>query len=1094
MLKLIIGRAGTGKTYTVFERIKKDVISGKKVVLLVPEQFTFECERTLLHTLGDKASTNAQVLSFTRLYDEVARKVGGRVADMITESDRAILMGQALKASAPNLQLWGKYAASSRFSKTLLSAVNELKAAAVSSKQLLDAAKDKQGYFAAKLNDLATVYGAYNAMLGERFIDPHDNMDRLADHLLEYKFFEGKTVYVDSFKNFSGQQYKIVERLINQADSVTFCFTTPDVDIKPKNEEKIDIFKCVRETVKRIYDIAQNNGKHFETPECLTEFHFKNESLKDIESIFSDFHKMPNETLENVNICCCDTVYDEAEFAARTIRRLVRTEGYRYRDFVIIARDAEKYRTAVQTACRKNGVFCFFDKRQSIEKMPFTVLISGYLKLLNGYKTEVIFETLRTNLGVLSEQEIYELENYTYVWSIEGSAWQNEWNMGPDGFGIQDDTDKKEASAEKLSKINESRRKIIDSVGKFRRAFAGTPADMAVAIVKLAEDLCVTDKLKALYGNDNSADASEIKLGYDAIMDALNGIVKCLPEKEITQKEFISNWQTATESITIGNIPQMLDEVTFGSADRIRPSRPQIAFILGAYQDEFPKALNGNCIFAESEKAQLKNAGINIYSDVVDAAIDEDYLVYTSLCCAAEKLYITYPQFVGLGNAVQPSSIVTTITDNFKDSVKIQYEPSPMLSCGNIPETADTAVALMCGMYNTNRSASKTVQSVLEKKNGISVEDFLRSSDKQAVSISAQNAEKLYGKKLSVSATKFETFHRCKFGFFCKYGLNAAKLQPADLNVLQRGTMVHYVMEHLIKDYKKEIGTFTREQTDALTEKYVNDYLAQIEGIENFLTERMKYLIGKITALIKDVAFHIAREFAQTEFSPDYCELSIGKDGTVKPKAFVADNGMELNVQGSIDRVDIWNGYVRVVDYKTGTKNFKLSDTLVGLNMQMLIYLYSLVRCSDDKFNALKSAGVLYVPAKREKDEKSLVMNGIILDEEQVYTAMEKENAGEFIPKYELYKNCSLKSTGYVASSVFDTVFDYTEKLLNDMAADILDGKIEAIPTDSEKDACKYCDYYSVCCIENGKRNKAQSVKNSDVISIMKGEKTDAAI
>jgi len=69
MLQFIYGRAATGKTYTVFERIKNDVENAKQVVLLVPEQFTFECERTLLHTLGDRSSTNVSVLSFTRLYD-----------------------------------------------------------------------------------------------------------------------------------------------------------------------------------------------------------------------------------------------------------------------------------------------------------------------------------------------------------------------------------------------------------------------------------------------------------------------------------------------------------------------------------------------------------------------------------------------------------------------------------------------------------------------------------------------------------------------------------------------------------------------------------------------------------------------------------------------------------------------------------------------------------------------------------------------------------------------------------------------------------------------------------------------------------------
>ena len=110
MLKVTYGRAATGKSYNVINNICEDVSTGIDTVLLVPEQFTYESERTLLKTLGFKNSTNVSVLSFTRLYDEVTRAVGGLVANNITETDKTLLTNIAFKSVKDDLNLWKKYA------------------------------------------------------------------------------------------------------------------------------------------------------------------------------------------------------------------------------------------------------------------------------------------------------------------------------------------------------------------------------------------------------------------------------------------------------------------------------------------------------------------------------------------------------------------------------------------------------------------------------------------------------------------------------------------------------------------------------------------------------------------------------------------------------------------------------------------------------------------------------------------------------------------------------------------------------------------------------------------------------------------------
>lgn len=1078
MLQIIYGRAGTGKTYSVFEHIKNDVKNNRDVVLLVPEQFTFESERILLHTLTDNSTTNVSVLSFTRLYDEVARKVGGRVADLITDADRIMLMGRAISAVSDRLILWGKYAASAKFTEAVLSSVTEMKACAVSPEELKKAGEMvSENYLKEKLSDLSLIYGAYEALLGDRFLDPEDNETRLAENLLKYKYFENKTVYIDAFRSFTGQQYKIIDRILHQADDVTFCFTADDLD-----SNKLDIFSNVRNAINRVVKLAEKNRVEIKPPIRLNEFHYTDESLKAVEAVFSGNSIEGDLSTENLTLCECQTPADEAEFAARTIRRLVREENYRYRDFVIICRNADDYKIAVEHACLKNNVFFFSDRRKSIKHLPLTVFIDSLLSLLGRFDTDIILTMLKSGLGPLDDGEILELENYIYVWNINGSVWNSVWTMNPEGL-----TDKNNDS-EKLKYLNDLREKVVGTIKDFRYNFHGMPSDMASAVFNMLDKVNAADKLKNniedYIGIDDTT-ADDIRQSWDSVMGILDSIVKCLPEREITATEFIDSWNIAVSLTTIGKIPQMLDEVTFGSADRIKPSRPKVAFVLGANMDVFPSSSAVSGILVGREREILNSIGLELLSNDITTAIDEDYLVYSSLCCALDKLFVSYSKFTLSGTALEPSSIVNNITDSFKKVIKLK-EPEDGLIIGALPETQKTANENLCKFYSGSPQDYETLKSALENSD---IEKYITAANKQDFSISKDTAEKLYGKNISVSATKFDVYHKCRFMFFCKYGLNAKKLQAADFNVLQRGTIVHFVLEGVVKEYGKNLGLLSGEECDLATERYIKAYFDSVDGFADIVDSRMQFIIGKITLIIKDVVRHMALEFAQSDFNPEYCELKIGKDKTV-PEVLVdfSDNG-KVRINGSIDRVDTWNGYLRVVDYKTGTKNFRLSDILVGLNLQMLIYLYCIVRGDNNTLNAFKPAGVLYMPSKREKGDTKLTMNGLVLGEETVFSAMEKENQGEFIPRYELDKSGNIKGGTYIGEETFNFIFDHIEKMLKNMGDGILSGESFAIPTDvSGASACKYCDYRSICCLEKGERITAPTLKNSEVISKLRGE------
>ncbi len=1087
MLQFIFGKPASGKTYTILQKIKKLSEIGKQSVLIVPEQFTFETERAVLKKIGDSATLFVNVISFTRLYDEIGRKIGGISGTFLRDSDKIVFMNKTLNAVADDLKLWGKYKSSVSFAKTLLDTIGEFKINSVSPKDLQKIAQTTcVGTLRDKLSDLAMIYENYDLLLGEKFIDPADTLTKVYDSLKNFEFFKNKTVFLDSFKGFTGQQFKILERIFSQADNVYISLTND-----PEIKGDYCVYANIRKAVASIEEIAKSRSVSISQPIILTDNFYSSIALNSVERILAGANPKNIEKTDNIVICKAKTVYDEAMFAATQIRKLVRSENYRYKDFVIIARDSEKYSSAVENACKINGVNCFFDKKIPLSTFPLSVAAINAIQTLN-YSTEAILNFYKTGLGVLSNDEISKLENYTFIWNIKGKMWENSWDMDPRGLTNAPDNDGKIAL--ELAEINRIREMAIEPILSFKNNFGHSAKTMAGALVKLFELCNVGDKLNEMckkYNRlNNTYYADAIKTSYDEFMKILDSLVMCFDDAQISRKEFADALNLALSLDSIGVIPQTLDEVIFGEADRIRPSRPKIAFILGANQGEFPKNIGNKGIFALTERRILVENGINISDNSIDASINESYLVYCNLCCPTDKLYISYSESSLLGEKKEPSAFLSKITDEI-DCVNMSYPSNEIL-----PETADAAFSEYCRVLKNMPDTAFTLKNAL-RGSGLSekIEAIGEGNVKKEEKLSNYIAEKLYGKQIYMSATKLDNFNHCHFSFFCRYGLKVQRIKSADFNVLQRGTIVHYCLEKLISEYKKSIADLSYELLDQLCDRYIEEYLDSVGGFESVKNTRTDFIISRISRSLKEVVRSISDEMKQSDFEPIHCELKIGNDGLIPAVRFPFKNG-DILLNGSIDRVDEYNGYIRIIDYKTGSKSFKLPDILFGLNMQMLLYLYAIVRANGIKDS--KPAGILYKAAKRDINDKGMAMNGLLTVDRDLLYAMDKNGEGEFIPKLKIKKDGTLakNNDSFISNEDFNTIFDYIDKIMSDTGNLISGGDISVTPINGrEAEACKYCEYSYVCGIEDSEIFTAPNAENSEVIKTIKekayGTETD---
>ncbi|MDE5996153.1 MAG: PD-(D/E)XK nuclease family protein, partial [Eubacterium sp.] len=462
----------------------------------------------------------------------------------------------------------------------------------------------------------------------------------------------------------------------------------------------------------------------------------------------------------------------------------------------------------------------------------------------------------------------------------------------------------------------------------------------------------------------------------------------------------------------LGVLPQGLDNVQFGQADRMRADNPKSVYILGANEGEFPQAVTSGGLLSENDRIILSNNDLELYSFGETLNLQERYFAYMATSVASEKLTVTY---LGNGKNPTPSIIVTSLKKLFPNIKEIKYTDIPDI---DLVESKASAFELMAERFNDNTAFSESLKEYFKNDNRFgSVKNLCENDD---IKINDNElSTKLFGKDMYLSASRLEDFFNCRFRYFCKFGLMAKPRQKAEMDAMRTGTVIHYVLEKLIAEVGSDrLGEMSESEIKLVVDKYLRHYFKNEMGSSDDFSARFTYQFLRLSKMLYSVVLRLAAEFSQSEFKAKAFELNIDQDGDVKPTVIGLENGGTVQIRGEVDRVDILeeNGsrYVRVVDYKSGNKKFSLSDILYGLNLQMFVYLFTLCNDKGSEFSGIP-AGVLYMHAARSvlsaernieadklinEENKGFKMKGLVLYDEShdILSSMEKDLKGKYIP------------------------------------------------------------------------------------------------
>ena len=1159
MLHCIYGRAGYGKTQYVYETMERLLQRRANMFLIVPEQQAVVTERDIVQRMGNRSNLYIEVVNFKRLCNRVFRECGGIAVPRLGKAGRKLVMSLVLDELGPFLSEYAPSARNIDFTKKALSQLDEMTAFHISPDALDETAgrvadDDGTGSLHNKLSDLSLISRAFDAHLRGRFSEQGDPLDRLCEVLATTPFFKGRTVFVDSFYGFTPQEIVVLEQIIKSAEDtyVTFLW-----DRYAENQELFERGHAARDALYRA--AARHNIAIDETVLTANRRHGPSSALYEFERRFglssisgarrersgrslvsvSDRDQSPAPQPEGsepsqhpggrLKVMACEDVFEEALCACSLIERLVR-QGAHYRDIAVVARDLSRYDGIMDAAMAECGIPFFYEKQENLAAKPLPTLVLSAFEICEGWHKDAVLRLIKTGLSGLTDTEADLLENYAGTWRLWGRRFcEGEWLMNPDGY-----TDVWTAQGQEVLKIvTHARDKLIKQIGTFcdQVDAARNVRELSYAVYHLVESAQAMSAAEDdVHDSNTEREALQGWAFRGLLYDALDQLVLVMGDHEVTPRQYAELIRLTLEDFSVGKIPASLDEVQFAELSLMRTGGLQYLILLGANDGVFPQCEPAAGLFTGQERALLDRYGLTLAKDGAERIYDEFFLAYHTLCSAEQEAFVLYAKKSAGLDELQPSILITMIDNllpgrcrtEFHMDRPVELDADAMPSGTDLDSCARLYETLTAKEHLLDSLAAERNPAVLEAKERFLLQDrqyaeqtkqFLKKAA-DSYYLDSKAADFLYSGDLVASASRLDRFNLCPFSHFARYVLKLEAAPTAELGPAETGNIAHRVLELYGRDLAaKSKNNEPLDTPDEAKERILtllSSYLHTIAGknAEIALTRRFLYLYQRLSGLLAAIAVGFAEELSQSEFVPVGFELPISPfpvpgyedESVVESIGVPLPGGKMLYLAGKVDRVDLYEKggktYLRIIDYKTGTKKFHLEDIAAGFDLQMLLYLQTL--CSNGtkwgtQGNEVIPAGVLYIPVRKPETaaslgtpaqeiqdgaEKTYTANGVLIDDIEVLRAMEKDLTGKYIPVRLKKDGAFTQASNVVTLAEMGHAMRSAGSAAAQLAKEISRGNKRRYPYRCAKvDACSYCDYRPVCRFEAGKDEARYTIR-----------------
>ena len=1088
--RIIYGRAGTGKSEYCYREIAQKIKKENKILIITPEQFSFTAEKKLMDAIDTQAVFNAEVVTLSRMAYRVISEIGGKNESNLSKCGKAMLIYSILSNNKNELKFLGK---TDENVDMLDTAITEFKKHGISVEQLKQEIENQEDiYLKNKLQDLNVVYSGFEEQLAGKYIDETDLLTILAENIDKTDMFKDAVIYIDEFAGFTSQEYHIIEKLIQIAKQVTITICTDGLH-EIKNPDT-DIFYSNEVTVTKLLEVAQNCDVIIEEIKLEETYRFKNSELKHLEkNLYENKPQKYNSQIKNIQLFLAKNQYSEIEEVARNVLKLVRDEGYRYRDISIITKNIATYSSLARAIFDKYDIPIFIDENRDLNQNIVIQYILGILEIfIKNWSYEAVFNYIKTGFSNIEEDDIFKLEKYCLKWGIKQNKWKKEFT-----YGNYEEKDK--ADIERLEQIRKDLVTPLMNL-KYKIDENKTVEGISKAIYEFLVEQQIYEKVQIKIQELNEIGqidlANEYESSIQTIIEILDEIVLVFKDDKITIDKYNQILKIGFKNSSLTKIPGTQDQVIMGDVDRSRSHKVKAIFIIGLNDGEFPSVRKDEGFLNDADREVLKQNGIELAKGTIDKLYEDSFNIYKAFTTAEEKLYLLYSSSDMQGKALRPSMLINKIKKIYpmlqeqSDVIerrseilnkKTTYEEL-IINLSKLKEQ-DSIEKLWYYIYDYYQKNSEWNEKLKQSLKGL---EYTNIPDK----IDQNNIDRLYGNTLITSISKLERYRSCPFSYYLQYGLKIKPQEELKIQTLNTGTFIHEVIDEFfgtVREVGIKLEEITEEQLSEIINKIIDSKLGQNKNYIFTSTAKYRALVIRLKKIIKKALKYIIGTIVQSRFEVLGTEVEFGEKGKYKPIRLTLEDGKRIEIIGKIDRIDTAQGedgkYLRIIDYKSSAKNIDLNEVYAGLQIQLLTYLDAACKEED-----LMPAGVLYFSMleqmiksdKRleqeeieEKIRANFKMKGLILADVKVVKLHDKnlQNGNSaLVPAY-IGKDGELseKKTSGVTAEQFKDLQKYMYTIIKQISKEILGGNIDLKPYYKDKKTpCKYCDYKSICSFNMG--------------------------
>ena len=1011
----------------LFLRLQKNNAPGSKHIFIVPDRYTLGVEKEICEECFPEGTFSVDTCSFTRL---AVKGLGNAVKNCLSKEGTVLLLHRVIGENNDKL-VYYKNIRSVGLARELFAAIASFRSGGITPEAIREKLPLFEGGTADKLQDLALLYEEYVKALSEKYFDTVTRVDLLKERIDQIPSIADSHIYVLGFNVYSDQQLSLIKKMLKTCPSVSVAFCKgmggSNVFCYPSAQRNALIDWCKEEGVPVFFENRE---------EALSE------PFRTLQRDLFGFGKprdvLTEEEKNGVRVFSGENPYEEVKCACREIRELVFSEGYRYKDIAVACND-EDYLPVLKTVFSRFSIPCFIDEKYSVSRSVAARFVFSVLRAVcSDYALSDVMECVRSPLSGIAFEEAVLFEDYCTTYNVSFARM-----LSPFVFGD-------------CAQAEEIRRRVIKLFDKVPKSSENIShyCDYMISVLRSEE----AERLREKSAEEGADPALIAYSGTEELLQVAGEIEKLCAGSDFSPAEFSELLASTLDGMTVSLLPQFLDCVFIGNTSDSRFSDVKALFVLGANEGNFPVQTADPIIISCMDGELMRRNGLPVYPIPAETNLFEKFAVI-DLCSKPERLYVGYAKTGLTGEKKEKAEGVKEILErlfikekplddyyDFNEEEKLLYR----LSCpenayyeyvsGKIPEEYADAVRTYL-MQKGYAVASKERNAVCRPIDG-----YRKKADGYALSVSM-----------------LENYFRCPYRHFLSNVLRLKEREEGVMQAREKGTLIHAVLENYFRRNAPFLST--ADDIPRRMERTIEDVFSRPE-YERFYSDTLsRYEMKQLKKECARILAALTNNVLHSRFVPTFFEVRFGTKETIK----LSVGNENFYFTGVIDRADVCNGKVCIIDYKTGHADAKLEKVYYGEKIQLYVYLKHFLDMG------YTPSGAFYLPLRSGyySDASSYAMQGQMADD--LATFFEMDDRAEEGVKKGRYDSPTVafsveeKKSGVkfsdrggnrLSEEEFRYVVEYVFELIKQSISDIQSGYIDKNPIEG---ACEVCPYARMC-------------------------------